>query len=77
VLRQDAAQGGDAMLKRGTCYNDRVARRLIAADDEQGMALIGVMLIMSLLLMLALAVTFTYLSDKSITSNFKNLTSGF
>jgi hypothetical protein len=40
-------------------------------------ALIGVMLIMSLLLMLALAVTFTSLSDKSITSNFKNLTSGF
>jgi len=36
-----------------------------------------VMLIMSLLLMLALAVTFTSLSDKSITSNFKNLTSGF
>ena len=35
------------------------------------------MLIMSLLLMLALAVTFTSLSDKSITSNFKNLTSGF
>ena len=41
------------------------------------MALIGVLLIMSLLLMLALAVTFSSLSDKSITSNFKNLTSGF
>jgi hypothetical protein len=47
------------------------------AEDQRGMALIGVMLIMSLLLMLALAVTFTSLSDKSITSNFKNLTSGF
>src|SRR5882724_9236930 len=46
-------------------------------QDERGMALIGVMLIMSLMLMLALAVTFTSLSDKSITSNFKNLTSGF
>ena len=65
------------MLKRGTCYNERLARRLMTADDEHGMALIGVLLIMSLLLMLALAVTFTSLSDKSITSNFKNLTSGF
>jgi hypothetical protein len=46
-------------------------------NSEQGMALIGVMLIMSLMLMLALAVTFTSLSDKSITNNFKNLTSGF
>lgn len=44
---------------------------------EQGMALISVMLIMSLMLMLAMAVTFTSLSDKAITSNFKNLTSGF
>lgn len=49
----------------------------LSGDGEQGMALIGVMLIMSLMLMLALAVTFTSLSDKSITSNFKNLTSGF
>lgn len=47
------------------------------AKDQRGMALIGVLLIMSLLLMLALAVTFSSLSDKSITSNFKNLTSGF
>lgn len=45
--------------------------------NERGMALLGVMLIMSLMLMLALAVTFTALSDKHITSNFKNLTSGF
>src|SRR6185295_14492483 len=77
VLRHDATQGGDAMLKRGTCYKHSLKRRMLTADDERGMALIGVLLIMSLLLMLALAVTFTSLSDKSITSNFKNLTSGF
>lgn len=65
------------MLKRGICYKELSARRVELAGDERGMALIGVMLIMSLLLMLALAVTFTSLSDKSITSNFKNLTSGF
>ena len=45
--------------------------------DERGMALIAVLLIMSLLVMLGLAVTFTSLSDKAITQNFKNLTSGF
>src|SRR5580704_12664623 len=44
---------------------------------EQGMALVGVMLIMSLMVMLALAVSFTALSDNSITSNFKNTTKGF
>jgi hypothetical protein len=48
-----------------------------ATSGDRGMALIGVLLIMSLVLMLGLAVTFTALSDKSITSNFKNLTSGF
>ena len=72
------------MLKRGN-YHQWQSMRVAAsemtpanqADNERGMALIGVMLIMSLLLMLALAVTFTSLSDKSITSNFKNLTSGF
>ena len=72
------------MLKRGNYYERRL-RRMAASDfapayqanGERGMALIGVLLIMSLLLMLALAVTFTALSDKSITSNFKNLTSGF
>src|ERR1700704_1640795 len=52
-------------------------KRLSNSGDEQGMALISVMLIMSLMLMLAMAVTFTSLSDKAITSNFKNLTSGF
>ena len=46
-------------------------------ETERGMALVGVLLILSLLLMLGLAVTFTALSDRSITSNFKNLTSGF
>src|SRR5260370_30948795 len=72
------------MLKRGNYFESRLRRMAGSdfapahqADDERGMALIGVMLIMSLMLMLALAVTFTALSDKSITSNFKNLTSGF
>ncbi|MEK6409893.1 MAG: PilX N-terminal domain-containing pilus assembly protein [Acidobacteriota bacterium] len=76
------------MLKRGNHHEALTPRMLMPAritraapagrpDDQRGMALIGVMLIMSLMLMLALAVTFTSLSDKSITSNFKNLTSGF
>src|SRR6185369_3839037 len=70
--------GGYAMLKRGSyCGWASQVTSANQADDQRGMALIGVMLIMSLLLMLALAVTFTSVSDKSITSNFKNLTSGF
>jgi hypothetical protein len=74
------------MLKSGN-YDEALTLRMpVSASEiknargacnERGMALIGVMLIMSLMLMLALAVTFTSLSDKSITSNFKNLTSGF
>src|SRR5713101_4957048 len=74
------------MLKRGN-HNQVLTMRVFKpasaiaqsyrGRDERGMALVGVMLIMSLMLMLALAVTFTSLSDKSITSNFKNLTSGF
>ncbi|HXG92008.1 MAG TPA: PilX N-terminal domain-containing pilus assembly protein [Blastocatellia bacterium] len=48
-----------------------------SAKSEQGMALVAVLLIMSLMVMLGLAVTFTSISDKAITSNFKNLTSGF
>jgi hypothetical protein len=48
-----------------------------AAQGEQGIALISVLLIMSLLLMLGLAVTFTSVSDRFITSNYKNVTSGF
>jgi hypothetical protein len=73
------------MVKRGNHHkmepiskvsaNNVTAANLVS--NERGMALIGVLLILSLLLMLALAVTFTSLSDKSITSNFKNLTSGF
>jgi len=59
-----------------TIRNDR-QMDLQTRESQRGMALIGVLLIMSLLLMLGLAVTFTALSDKSITSNFKNLTSGF
>jgi hypothetical protein len=46
-------------------------------SGERGMALVAVLLVMSLMLMLGLAVTFTSVSDKAITSNFKNLTSGF
>src|SRR5512143_3249110 len=72
---KNALLGGYVMLKRGR-HNERPLRRN-SASDERGMALVGVMLIKSLLLMVALAVTFTSLSDKSITSNFKNLTSGF
>ena len=45
--------------------------------NERGIALITVMLIMSLMVMLALAVTFTALSDNAITSNFRNTTAGF
>src|SRR5262249_61237158 len=45
--------------------------------DQDGLALVSVMLIMSLMLMLGLAVTFTALSDHSITSNFTNSTKGF
>ncbi|MEW6213429.1 MAG: PilX N-terminal domain-containing pilus assembly protein, partial [Acidobacteriota bacterium] len=41
------------------------------------MALVAVLLIMSLMLMLGIAVTFSAVSDGAITSNFKNLTSGF
>lgn len=44
---------------------------------ERGIALISVLLIMSLMLMLGIAVTFTSMSDQSITANFKNVTSGF
>jgi type IV pilus assembly PilX-like protein len=47
------------------------------SSDESGMALIAVLLIMSLMLMLGLAVTFSSVSDSAITANFKNLTSGF
>src|SRR5215471_18576609 len=54
-----------------------VNSRARSLEGQRGMALITVLLIMSLLLMLGLAVTFTSVSDKAITSNFKNLTSGF
>jgi hypothetical protein len=66
---------------RGAWVGPRLGPRGAGASrslkDEPGMALVAVMLIMSLLLMLGLAVTFTSVSDKAITSNFKNLTSGF
>jgi hypothetical protein len=47
------------------------------ASNQSGMALVSVLLIMSLMLILGLAVTFTAVSDGAVTSNFKNLTSGF
>lgn len=72
------ALGGYVMRgKYGRRLMQMIASKTQHRETEKGMALIGVMLIMSLLLMLALAVTFTSLSDQSITSNFKNLTSGF
>src|SRR5215471_866423 len=87
MMRRDEHRksGGDAMIKRGNHHqmdclfkvSDDKVTTVNLSGSERGMALIGVLLIMSLLLMLALAVTFTSLSDKSITSNFKNLTSGF
>src|SRR5258708_6396857 len=80
-------EGVSAMRKRGVRFSPstaginnegemRAPHRETLADDR-GMALVSVLLIMSLLLMLGLAVTFTSLSDKAITQNFKNLTSGF
>jgi hypothetical protein len=48
-----------------------------ARAGERGMALVAVMLIMSLMLMLGIAVTFSAVSDGAITANFKSLTSGF
>ena len=65
------------MREKRTNDDDEIPRLEIKAANQTGMALIAVLLIMSLVLMLGLAVTFTALSDKSITSNFKNLTSGF
>src|SRR5215470_5763985 len=61
-------------LKSSRCSAADCGRR---PGGERGMALIGVMLLMSLMVMLALAVTFTALSDHSVTSNFRNGTSGF
>src|SRR5215216_4483214 len=67
----------DSLSQRHWQANDHLEDSALWADRERGMALIAVMLIMSLLLMLGLAVTFTSVSDKAITSNFRNLTSGF
>lgn len=47
------------------------------SGNQRGVALVTTMLVMSLMLMLSLAVTFTALSDNSVTSNFKNSTKGF
>jgi len=53
------------------------ATRSRRGSNESGMALVTVLLIMSLMLILGLAVTFTAVSDGAVTANFKNLTSGF
>src|SRR5215210_1135020 len=67
----------DSWCRRQRRAVERHEDAALWADRERGMALVAVMLIMSLLLMLGLAVTFTSVSDKAITSNFRNLTSGF
>src|SRR5262245_10124019 len=60
------------MAVTGGGQMERIERR-----NDRGIALVTVMLVMSLMMMLALAVTFTALSDNAITSNFRNTTSGF
>src|SRR5215211_3221265 len=67
----------DSSSQRRRPITEHLQKADRCSDREQGMALVAVMLIMSLLLMLGLAVTFTSVSDQAITSNFKNLTSGF
>src|SRR6185295_5469091 len=68
LVRGLVSRGGG----RGKSQSGAVPR-----GNERGIALISVLLIMSLLLMLGLAVTFTSVSDKFITSNYKNMMSGF
>ncbi|HLG16746.1 MAG TPA: PilX N-terminal domain-containing pilus assembly protein [Blastocatellia bacterium] len=58
-------------------FANPIAFGACGTSTESGMALIGVLLILSLMLMLGLAVTFSSVSDKFITSNYKNITSGF
>jgi hypothetical protein len=72
-----AIDSGAVALKRLRRRLEGTASWAERAPDERGMALVGVLLIMSLMLMLGLAVTFTAVSDKAITANFQNLTSGF
>ncbi|HEX8091164.1 MAG TPA: PilX N-terminal domain-containing pilus assembly protein [Blastocatellia bacterium] len=67
----------DSLCRNRRRVIERREETALWSDRERGMALVAVMLIMSLLLMLGLAVTFTSVSDKAITYNFKNLTSGF
>ena len=65
------------MNTRSNCASRLLPTTARPNGDQSGMALVSVMLIMSLMLMLGLAVTFTALSDNSITSNFTNSTKGF
>lgn len=62
---------------RSPVPNSLAAESARRGSTESGMALVAVLLIMSLMLILGLAVTFTAVSDGAVTSNFKNLTSGF
>ena len=66
-----------ANLRRRLGKSVNAHRSAGSKRGERGIALVSVLLVMSLMLMLGLAVTFTSVSDKAITSNFKNLTSGF
>src|ERR1044071_1053318 len=72
--KYNSVRGVEARNAHSKSSERKTEQRL---NDERGMTLVAVMLIMSLMLMLGLAVTFTSVSDKAITSNFKNLTSGF
>src|SRR5215210_3393649 len=63
-------------MKADTQVNSNDNITTCCSEGERGMALVAVMLIMALMVMLALGVTFTAVSDKAITANFQNLTSG-
>src|SRR5262245_27352789 len=65
------------LSRLGSCWRSTADVAAAGEGGERGMALVGVMLVMSLMVMLALAVTFTALSDHSVTANFRNGASGF
>lgn len=72
-------EGSEEKLMRikSNYYEGAMPESFRPRSDERGLALVSVLLIMSLMLMLGLAVTFTAISDSAVTSNFKNTTSGF
>jgi hypothetical protein len=79
--RIDSTVNGSKMKHRSSLLQRQLKRVFASFSSkrakEQGVALVSVLLIMSLMLMLGVAVTFTSISDKFITANFKNVTSGF